>query len=365
MLCRFYVFLLRCAVLCILSVSAANAQVYSADIASSEWKVVSNPFACSLTHEIPVFGKAVFSRKAGGGESFYMESHGKVVFPAGTATIETMPPVWRNDAVPVALGSVTAVAGNQPISLTSAQVAPLVAQLSNGVNIMYSSQAIVTTSSSPSIIRLVVNAKNFATGYKTYQQCIANIIPYNFSQVARSFINYAEKSDGLTASNKADLSKVARYVKADAKVVGIFVDGHSDNSHLADASETISKQAAEWVTAYLVEQGVAADKITTRWHGDKFSIANNNTAAGRAQNRRVTVRLEDEAARKESAKKEEENRKADEKTAADKTQPDEKKAQAETKKADAGASGNSSSVGKMTPEEISKMVEGIDLKKIK
>lgn len=344
--------------LCLLSTSAVNAQVYSADLTTSEWKVVSNPFTCSLTHVIPVFGKAVFSRKTGGAEVFYVESQAKVVFPPGATAIETMPPVWRSDIVPVSLGVITAVEGNQPISLTNAQIALLVAQLSGGVNVMYSSQIVVNTSSSSSIVRVVLNAKNFTAGYKSYQQCLANIIPYSFAQVARTFINYAEKSDGLTASNKADLNKIARYINADANVVGVFVDGHSDNSHVADAIEAQSKQAAEWVAAYLVEQGVTANKITTRWHSDKFLIASNATAAGRAQNRRVTVRLEDEASHKEFMKKEEEKRKVDEKAVAD-------AAQAEAKKTEAGASGSSSSSGKMTAEEISRMVEGFDLKKAK
>jgi sodium-type flagellar protein MotY len=358
---NFLYFLVWC-FLCLLSISRVNAQVYSADLATSEWKVASNPFACSLTHTIPVFGKAVFSRKAGGAEVFYVESQGKVVFPPGAAAIETMPPVWRSDVVPVSLGSITAVAGKQPISVPSAQIAALVAQLSGGVNVMYSSQTVMSTSSSVAIMRVVLSAKNFATGYKNYQQCVANIIPYSFAQVARTFINYAEKTDGLTASNKADLKKVARYINADKNVVGVFVDGHSDNSHVGDAIEAQSKQAAEWVSAYLVEQGVAASKITTRWHGDKFLIASNATAAGRAQNRRVTVRLEDEAAHKEFMKKEEENRKASEKATADAGQADAKKSDS-TKGATTGAS--SSASGKMSPEEISRMVEGFDLRKAK
>jgi outer membrane protein OmpA-like peptidoglycan-associated protein len=342
----------------LLATNAASAQMYSADLTNSEWKVSATPFACSLTHSIPVFGKAIFSRKAGGAEAFYLESQGKVVFPAGIAGAETLPPQWRNDLVPVPLGAFGVVVGNQPISLKAAQIAPLVAQLTAGMNVMYSSQPVATVSSSSSVMRVVVNAKNFSAGYKSYQQCVAEIIPYSFAQVERTFINYAEKSEGLTASNKADLTKVARYVKADPKVVGIFVDGHSDNSGTPEVNEAASKQAAEWVSAYLAEQGVAADKITTRWHGDKFVIANNKIAAGRAQNRRVTVRLEDEVAHKEFMKKEEEKRKADEKAAAEKVIAD-------AKSAEAGVSSSSSSKAKMTPEEISRMVEGYDLTKPK
>lgn len=348
----------------LLATNAASAQMYSADITSSEWKVSSNPFACSLTHSIPIFGKAVFSRKAGGAEVFYLESQGKVAFPVGVAGAETLPPQWRNDLVPVPLGAFSVVAGNQPINLNPAQLAPLVAQLTAGMSVMYSSQPIVGAASGSSIMRVVVNAKNFAAGYKIYQQCVANIIPYSFAQVARTSINYAEKAEGLTAAHKAELARVARYIKADPNVVGVFVDGHSDNSGTAEANEALSKQEAEWVAAYLVEQGVAADKITTRWHGDNFVIANNKIAAGRAQNRRVTVRLEDEAAHKEFMKKEDEKRKEDEKSAAEKLAADNKKTEANSA-ASGSSSGSSSSRAKMTPEEISRMVEGFDLNKPK
>jgi outer membrane protein OmpA-like peptidoglycan-associated protein len=339
-----------------LSAGSVTAQLYRADISNSEWKTFTDPFSCSLTHSIPVFGKAIFSRKAGGGELFYMESLGKVVFPVGTAILETSPPAWRSDIVPERVGEITAVGGNRPISLSSTQITPLVTQLSAGVNLMYTSQTFVSRSSDPSVMRVMLTAKNFPEAYKKYQQCVVDLIPYTFAQVARTSINYAEKPAGLSANNKAELGKIARYIRADAKVVGVFVDGHSDNSGAAEERETISKQAAEWVSAYLTERGVAADKITTRWHADKFLIANNKTDSGRAKNRRVTVRLEDEASHKEFMKKEEESRKAEEKAAAEKLTTDAKKTQAS-----AAASASESSSGRMSPEEISRMVEGLDI----
>ncbi len=334
----------------------AQAQMYGADITSSEWKVASSPFSCNLTHTIPNFGKAVLARKAGAAESFYLESQGKVVFPGSIAGAETLPPPWRNDLVPVPLGATKVDQGNQPITLAPAQITQLIAQLSAGMNVMYSSQPVAAGSSNSAIMRVVVNAKNFASGYKAYQQCIADLIPYTFNQVARTSLNFAEKAEGLTAAQKTELAKVARYMKADTAVVGVFVDGHSDNSGTVEANETMSKQHAEWVSTYLTEQGVAATKITTRWHGDKFFIADNKTATGRAQNRRVTVRLEDEAAHKEFMKKEEEKRKAEEKASSEKAAEGSSAASAS-----AASAGSSSSKTKMTPEEISRMVEGYDL----
>jgi len=209
-------------------------------------------------------------------------------------------------------------------------------------------------------MRVMLTAKNFLDAYKKYQQCVTDLIPYTFAQVARTSINYAEKPKGLSANNKNDLNKIARYIQADAKVVGVFVDGHSDNTGSAEEREITSKQTAEWVANYLTEKGVAADKITTRWHGDKFLIANNKTDAGRAENRRVTVRLEDEATRKEFMKKEGDIRKAEEKAAAEKLTADAKKLPTSTS---AAVSTSASSSGKMSPEEISRMVEGLDLVK--
>jgi len=337
----------------------AQAQMYAADMASSEWKTLSTPFSCSLTHTIPAFGKAVFTRKASSGERFYLEAQAKISFPQGTAKAETLPPVWRSDLAPVSLGSFDAVAGNQPVNLDATQITPVVAQLTAGMNVMYSSQPVANASSGSSIMRVVLTAKNFAEGYKVYQKCVADIIPYGYAQVARTSIHYAEKPEALTASQKADLGRVARYVKADPKVVGVFVDGHSDTLLSPEAGEAQSRQLAEWVSAYLVDKGVAESKITTRWHGDKFLIANNKTAAGRAQNRRVTVRLEDETAHKEFMKKEEEKRKAEEKSNAEKAVTE--KIAGDKTARDSTASSSASSSRKMTPEEISRMVEGFDL----
>ena len=336
-----------------------QAQMYSADLASAEWKLAATPFVCSLTHNIPNFGKAVLNHKAGGVESLYLESQDKVAFPVGVAHIETLPPVWRNDLIPVPLGDTPAIAGNQPIKLAINQISPLLMQLNAGVKVMFSSQQIDSTNTLyPLIMRVVLEAKNFAPAYKTYQQCVADLIPYSFAQMARTLINYGEKPEALTSVHKSELSKVARYVKADPKVLGVFVDGHSDNSATPEANEAISKQEAEWVTAYLVEQGIAADKITTRWHGDQFPIANNKIASGRAQNRRVTVRLEDEAAHKDAQQKEE-KRAAEEKAAADKDVTE--KTADKTADATASAQSSASGHGKMTPEEINRMVEGLDI----
>lgn len=366
--------LLRMGLVLMLWVAAgrASAQMYAADLSSAEWKLAAGPFACSLTHKVPGFGQAILSRKAGGVDTLVVEAQNGVAFPVGLSGVETLPPVWRNDLLPQGLGSFKSVAGPQPIVLSAPLAAAVTAQLGKGIKVMFTSQPMVSSSSSSGIqvMRVVLEAKNFVPAYKTYQQCLDGLIPYNFAQVARTLINYAEKPTGLTPANKSDLNRVARYVKADPKVLGIFVDGHSDNAGAPEANEAVSKQESEWVSAFLVEQGVPGDKITTRWHADKFPIADNKLPAGRAQNRRVTVRLENEATRKEveqkaaaqEAIKQAEAKQAEAKQAEVKAQPAEavKPAAKNANVSDIIEPKHPPNGSKLTPEQINHLVEGLD-----
>lgn len=323
--------------------SLVKAPVFAADITSADWSSTSNPFACNMTHVIPGFGKANLSHSAGNEEIFYLESQNKIIFPAGPVRIETLAPAWRSAVMPQNLGTVIAVAGVQPIRLRKNSIPQVVTQLSSGVKVMFTSSPMINKSNmdistgDSGVMRVVLETRNFLSAYKNYQQCVGELIDYTFSQVARLLINYPEKPQGLSAATKVELTKVARYMKADEKVLGVLIDAHSDNAEATKINEAISKQYAEWVSAYLVEKGISVSKIISRWHGEKFPIATNKTTAGRAQNRRVTVRLETALTRQEN-----------EKNAAA------RKAAIEAEKLNPGKD-------KMTPEDIDKIVEGLDL----
>jgi sodium-type flagellar protein MotY len=323
--------------------SLAKTPFFVADIINADWNSTANPFACNMTHVIPGFGKANLSHRAGNEEVFYIEAKDKIIFPVGPVSIETLAPAWRNTVMPLSLGTVMAVAGVQPITLKKNNIAQVVAQLSSGVKVMFTSSQMPNkrtndvSSGESGVMRVVLETRNFLSAYKNYQQCVGELINYTFSQVARTLINYPEKPQGLSTATKAELTKVARYMKADQKVLGVLIDAHSDNAEATKINEAISRQYAEWVSAYLVEQGVAASKIVSRWHGEKFPIASNKTAKGRAQNRRVTVRLETEITRQENEKN------------------------AAARKAAVEAEKLNSEKGKLTPEDIDKIVEGLDL----
>lgn len=74
-------------------------------------------------------------------------------------------------------------------------------------------------------------------------------------------------------------------------IAKLHVDGHTDHVGSDDFNKKLSKQRAESVKKYLVQKGVRAAKITARGFGESKPVATNQTAEGRAENRRVEFNL--------------------------------------------------------------------------
>lgn len=326
-------------VLSSLAAAFSQAQTYASGFADAKWSAKSGPFACSLSHDIPAFGTAYFGQNAGAAGFFEFRGV-KKGFPAGAVKLESVPPLWRSDVAPQTLFTVQTT----PVRLNAEQLKTMIASLESGTNLVFSSTG---TNEDGTSVRVIVDARNFAVSYTTYKRCLANLIPYTFGQLSRTVIHYAGDASTLSSATKAQLDKIVRYTKADNKVLGILVDAHSDRRETAEAAEQLSQQQAELVTDYLIDKGLPAASITTRWHGDQFPIADNQHKAGQAKNRRITLRLENESTRKDMERRVAARKAAEEKVAAEQAA----KAAAEAEKQ--AASGASS----VTTSQLEELVE--------
>jgi outer membrane protein OmpA-like peptidoglycan-associated protein len=113
-------------------------------------------------------------------------------------------------------------------------------------------------------------------------------------ETARGLI--VNMSDVLFATAQFTLKPEAR--EKLAKVSGILlsypglnvkVEGYTDNVGGDQYNLTLSQQRADAVRDYLISQGVGAANITATGYGKNDPIADNATAAGKAQNRRVNL----------------------------------------------------------------------------
>jgi outer membrane protein OmpA-like peptidoglycan-associated protein len=69
----------------------------------------------------------------------------------------------------------------------------------------------------------------------------------------------------------------------------VRIEGHTDATGNDDANMTLSKQRAESVKGYLTQHGVSPAQLETAGFGASRPVADNETAEGRAQNRRTEL----------------------------------------------------------------------------
>lgn len=87
------------------------------------------------------------------------------------------------------------------------------------------------------------------------------------------------------------LDNVARVLIAHPELGRVQVESHTDNRGDPDTDRTLTQVRAEMVRAYLIGQGVTADRLEARGFGQERPIQSNETSQGRAANRRTDLVL--------------------------------------------------------------------------
>jgi outer membrane protein OmpA-like peptidoglycan-associated protein len=99
---------------------------------------------------------------------------------------------------------------------------------------------------------------------------------------------FDSNADELSASGLEAVGSVARGLGS-AGIERVIVEGHTDNVGSARHNETLSLRRAQSVAEQLVRGGMNDAAIERRGLGFAKPVADNATAEGRAQNRRVVV----------------------------------------------------------------------------
>lgn len=94
----------------------------------------------------------------------------------------------------------------------------------------------------------------------------------------------------LQKKSYAPLNEVAQILK-DNPTLQLDVEGHTDNTGDAAKNQILSENRAAAVKAYLAAQGIDKGRLTSAGYGIDKPIADNKTAAGKAKNRRVELKL--------------------------------------------------------------------------
>lgn len=92
----------------------------------------------------------------------------------------------------------------------------------------------------------------------------------------------------LSDASRKELKEFAQKM-SDLQDTDITIYGHTDNTGTAEVNERISRQRAEAVQSYLQSCGIASGRLSSQGLSYTDPVADNATAEGRAQNRRVEI----------------------------------------------------------------------------
>ena len=101
-------------------------------------------------------------------------------------------------------------------------------------------------------------------------------------------VNFKTDSDELTEESLAILDGVSATLSANPEIK-VMVAGHTDADGDDAYNKDLSQRRAQSVVNYLTSQGVSRDNLIAKGYGEEQPIASNDSAEGKAQNRRVEL----------------------------------------------------------------------------
>lgn len=278
---------LRPLILACLLASPANAITFQTRLERVQWQVEGDQFECRLIQPIAGFGSGEFVRRAGEEAIFRLQSPDRWL-GSGSATLLAAAAPWQPGRGDINLGVVSISGGEIPFNSSQLQAGRLLTGLLEGRSPVLRHR----TLHGGEALEVRLLPARFSKAYEDYRACTAKLLPVNFDQVRKSQIGFPQSDIALDDLAKAKLDIVLQFLKADPSVNRIQLDGHSDNSGNRLTNRDLSRRRALAVEEYLLANGVPKEQISVRFHGERYPLGPNNSAANRAKNRRVTLTLE-------------------------------------------------------------------------
>ena len=107
-------------------------------------------------------------------------------------------------------------------------------------------------------------------------------------------IQFAHDKATILEASYGLLNEVVEVVKDNAQIKKILIEGHAAQ-RATTRQLKLSDERAKAVMTYLVEHGVAKERLSAKGFGSTQPIADNNTEAGREKNRRVDFTIVEQA----------------------------------------------------------------------
>ncbi len=109
-------------------------------------------------------------------------------------------------------------------------------------------------------------------------------------------IQFAQDKAAILGASFGLLNEVAEVIKGNPQIRKILIEGHASSEGDAAYNLKLSDERAKAVMKYLLDHGIAKDRLSAKGFGSKEPLADNKTEEGREKNRRVEFTIVDQAA---------------------------------------------------------------------
>jgi len=263
----------------------ALALTFQTPLEHVEWTVEGDRFECRLAQPVKGFGQGEFVRRAGENSIFKLQAQ-EAWLSRGSATLLAAAAPWRTNQGDINLGIVLVNNDGNALQASQLQAGRLLTGLLEGRGPLIRHR---TGQGEALEVRLL--PARFSDAYQRYLSCTAGLLPYNFEQLKQTRISFPSTDMLISESAQARLQSIVDYLKEDPTVNQIELDGHSDSWGNRLSNREISRRRALTVKQFFIAHGVPEEHIVLRFHGERYPLKPNNSAANRALNRRVNIVL--------------------------------------------------------------------------
>jgi outer membrane protein OmpA-like peptidoglycan-associated protein len=270
----------------------AMSKSYHANIDNSLWYISnSSPIQCTLEHPIPRYGQAHFEVKASKQINLDFILKSKQAMPeTSVAILKSVPPAWRPGKTPEQIDTVKFYQQFDGY-VTQQSAWRMLNELEAGQYPTFYFKDWYNNNQTTSV---GLSSINFTKSYDEFNDCIAQLLPYNFDDISYSILKYNKNGIQLNSFSKKRLKMIGDYIKYDENISVVLISGYSDSYGGRNYNQQLSEERAVSVKKYLEKIGLEDDKIQVAAYGEKQHVADNRDILGRMQNRRVVISIERE-----------------------------------------------------------------------
>ncbi len=269
----------------------ANAKYrrYQAELDNSEWSYTGNRLQCRLSQKIPFYGDAYFVSKSGlPNLKFRIKLSRNQPAEYSSASLDAQPPIWKHGAHPRNLGTVDVVPGAEPLKLDHDKAWRLLSELEQGFDPSFRYKDWLDGRDT---VVVSVSSIRFWEQYQNFIDCVGQLLPYEFNDIAHTVLNYEFNSAQFTPQSREILAKIKNYLEVDKQLEVVLIAGHTDNRGKGRYNKKLSARRADSVKQFFIKAGISPKRMRVSSFGEARPVASNSNPLGRAKNRRVVINI--------------------------------------------------------------------------